>query len=469
MFLMDVLRRCATIVLVCVFCSIGIGLVGAEKENTGGLFGSGFIIHSNGYILTNNHVVKGAKDITVVLGDDREYKAEVFMADEAKDIAMLKIDATGLPKVRLGDSNQMEVTDYVMVLGYPLANKLGREVSASDGKINAKRGRESFPLFQIDANMHPGNSGGPVVNNYGEVIGIAVSKLNAAERINFAIPISSANQFIKAAYPSRVKRMPGRTKMKQSDIFEQVKKSTVFIWTVLKEEAPDLVLVKGGCYKMGDTFDDGFVDEKPVHEVCVDDFYMGKYEVTQAQWEKVIGSNPSHFKKGGSYPVEQVSWDDVQVYISKLNQQTNKKYRLPTEAEWEYACREGGKNTVRFGTGTEKINSRIANFDAREASKKPYSETGEYRGQTTPVESFNKSNSLGLYNMSGNVWEWVADTYAVDAYSQNNPIYTKTSTGRVIRGGGWGHGPEDVRCARRGSGTIDFRFGNIGFRLVFSP
>ncbi|MBV6341719.1 SUMF1/EgtB/PvdO family nonheme iron enzyme [Candidatus Magnetobacterium casense] len=480
MFLMDVLRRCATIALVCMFCSIGIGLAGAEKENTGGSSGSGFIIHSDGFILTNHHVVKGAKDILVVLGDARKYKAKVIMADEDKDIAMLKIGATGLPKVRLGDSNQMEVTDYVMVLGYPLATELGTEVSFSDGRINAKRDSERFPVLQIDANINPGNSGGPVVNDRGEVIGIAVAKLNAAkmliesgvlpERINFAIPIFSANQFIRAAYPLGVERMPGRTKMEQRDIFKQVKKATVLILTVSEDEAPDFVLVKGGCYKMGDTFDDGFVDEKPVHEVCVDDFYMGKYEVTQGQWEKVMGSNPSYFKKGERYPVELVSWDDVQVYISKLNQQTGqtgRKYRLPTEAEWEYACREGGKK-VRFGTGTDRINSEIANFNATADYKQPYSDAGEYREQTMPVGSF-KANGLGLHDMSGNVWEWVEDWYAGDAYRQHaerNPIYTKAGSNRVVRGCSWSGSPQGVRCAYRRNYTPGSRGNALGFRLV---
>ncbi|MBF0343240.1 MAG: SUMF1/EgtB/PvdO family nonheme iron enzyme [Nitrospirae bacterium] len=478
MFLRSVLRCIRAIVVLCVFSSMGIGLVGAEKENTGGSSGSGFIIHSDGFILTNNHVVKGAKGILVVLSDARKYEAKVVMADEDKDIAMLKIGAVNLPKVRLGDSNQMEVTDYVMVLGYPLASELGTEVSFSDGRINAKRESERFPIFQIDANINPGNSGGPVVNDRGEVIGIAVAKLNAAkmliesgvlpERINFAIPIYSANQLIRAAYPLGVERVSNRTRMEQRDIFRQVKRATVLILAVSEEEDPDFVLVKGGCYEMGDTFSEGVSDEKPLHKVCVDGFYMGRYEVTQAQWEKVMGSNPSFFKKGGRYPVEQVSWDDVQIYISKLNQQTGRKYRLPTEAEWEYACREGGKK-VRFGTGTDRINSGIANYNARADYKQPYSDAGEYRSQTTPVGNF-KANSLGLYDMSGNVWEWVEDVYSADAYSQSvkdNPIYTKSGADRVFRGGSWYRYPQGVRCSSRANLVPGRRLSYIGFRLVF--
>ncbi|MBF0537025.1 MAG: formylglycine-generating enzyme family protein [Nitrospirae bacterium] len=220
------------------------------------------------------------------------------------------------------------------------------------------------------------------------------------------------------------------------------------------------MLVRGGCYDMGDTFGEGDSDERPVHRVCVDDFYMGRYEVTQEQWEKVMGSNPSFFKRGGRYPVEQVSWDDVQVYILKLNQQAGRKYRLPTEAEWEYACREGGKN-VRFGTGTDSINSGIANYDA--------SLDGEmWRGQTTPVGSF-QANSLGLYDMSGNIWEWVEDVYRRDAYRQHvqrNPVYTPQDIYRVKRGGSWDSYAVHLRCSDYSGYWAYGRGRDIGFRLV---
>jgi formylglycine-generating enzyme required for sulfatase activity len=114
-----------------------------------------------------------------------------------------------------------------------------------------------------------------------------------------------------------------------------------------------MVFVQGGCYQMGDTFGDGESDEKPVHKVCVHDFYMGKYEVTQGQWKAVMGNNPSNFSNcGDNCPVEQVSWADVQQFIQRLNSRSGKNYRLPTEAEWEYAARSGGKSEKWSGTSS---------------------------------------------------------------------------------------------------------------------
>jgi len=230
----------------------------------------------------------------------------------------------------------------------------------------------------------------------------------------------------------------------------------------------EFVSVKGGCYEMGDTLGDGGADEKPVHEVCVDGFSMGKYEVTQGQWQAIMGSNPSYFKDcGGNCPVEQVSWNDIQDFISRLNSRSGKRYRLPTEAEWEYAAREGGKK-VRFGTGLDRISSDKANFDARTDYKQAYSDVGEYRSKTVSVGSF-RPNALGLYDMAGNVWEWCQDWYGDKYYaniSRNNPQGPDSGTYRVLRGGSWYIAPGDVRAANRSGNIPGTRFYGGGFRLV---
>jgi hypothetical protein len=219
----------------------------------------------------------------------------------------------------------------------------------------------------------------------------------------------------------------------------------------------ELVFVRGGCFQMGDTFGDGDSDEKPVHEVCVNDFYMGKYEVIQGQWRAIMGSNPSSFKNcGDSCPVENVSWNDVQIFIQQLNQRTGKAYRLPTEAEWEYAARSGGKNQKYAGT-----NDNLDDYAWYDANS----------GKTTHPVGQKKPNSLGLFDMSGNVWEWVSDWYGEKYYAsspKNNPPGPSSGIYRVLRGGSWYYVPQGVRAAGRGRLYPGFRFYLGGFRVAVS-
>jgi formylglycine-generating enzyme len=225
------------------------------------------------------------------------------------------------------------------------------------------------------------------------------------------------------------------------------------VWSATDVE---MVLIKGGCFQMGDNFEDGFPDEKPVHEVCVDDFYLGKYKVTQGQWQAVMGNNPAYFKNGDNYPVENISWNNAQEFIQKLNQQAGKRYRLPTEAEWEYAARGGGNGEKWAGTSNESELGDFAWYFANSGSKTH--SVGEKR-----------PNSLGLYDMSGNVWEWCQDIYNAHAYkqhSQNNPIYEGSEANRVLRGGSWGDKSRGVRAPCRGDNAPDFRRYDIGLRLA---
>lgn len=242
--------------------------------------------------------------------------------------------------------------------------------------------------------------------------------------------------------------------------------------TALREETPsrkealtdptkviELVLVKGGCFQMGDTFGDGQADEKPVHTVCVDDFYIGKYEVTQGQWQSVMGNNPSFFKNcGEKCPVEQVSWNDIQEFITKLNTKTGKKYRLLTEAEWEYAARSGGKKEKYAGTSSDVELGKYAWY------------TANYAGSIHPSGQ-KQPNSLGLYDMTGNAWEWCQDWYGEKYYSQSpqkNPTGPPSGTRRVLRGGAWLFEPAGIRAATRYRLTPESRGDLYGFRLSLS-
>jgi len=221
----------------------------------------------------------------------------------------------------------------------------------------------------------------------------------------------------------------------------------------------EFVWVPEGCYEMGcGSWGGGCQDdEKPVHEVCVDGFWIGKYEVTQSQWKKVMGNNPSNFKKGDNYPVEMVSWNDGKVFIKRLNQKSGgNKFRLPSEAEWEYAARSGGK-PEKYAGGN--------NVDAVAW----YWENG---GKTTHPVGTKAPNGLDVYDMSGNVWEWCEDIYSKNAYGKhqrNNPIYTEGGSYRVFRGGSWNDFPRGVRSANRDHDTPDNRFNYIGVRLVRTP
>ncbi len=220
----------------------------------------------------------------------------------------------------------------------------------------------------------------------------------------------------------------------------------------------EMVFVKGGRFKMGATAEQGkdaYKDEKPVHSVTVSDFYIGKYEVTQAQWEAVMGKNPSYFK-GDNHPVENVSWNDVQKFIKKLNAKTGKRYRLPTEAEWEYAARGGDQSKGYKYSGSNDIGS-VAWY------------TNNSGKQTHPVGQ-KQPNELGLYDMSGNVYEWCSDWYG--RYSsglQTNPTGPAKGSDRVLRGASWNILAWCCRVSDRSHISPSGRGSYYGFRLVCQP
>jgi formylglycine-generating enzyme required for sulfatase activity len=230
----------------------------------------------------------------------------------------------------------------------------------------------------------------------------------------------------------------------------------------------DMAYIPGGTFEMGDTRNEGEEDEKPVHTVKLDGFYMGKYEVTQRQWKSIMGSNPSMFKDCSDCPVEQVSWEDVQEFLKKLNSLMRSNYRLPTEAEWEYAAGGGASSRTRFGNGADILESSGANFYAKADAIKDYSRAGEYRGKMTKVGSF-RSNGLGLYDMIGNVFEWCSDWYGgYSSGSSINPTGSATGIDRVLRGGSWNCNSQDSRVAYRYGSSPAYRDLNNGFRIVLS-
>jgi formylglycine-generating enzyme required for sulfatase activity len=221
-----------------------------------------------------------------------------------------------------------------------------------------------------------------------------------------------------------------------------------------KPYEPEMVFVKGGTFMMGSI--DGQDDERPVHQVTLSDFSIGKFEVTQAQWRTVMGSNPSKFAGCDQCPVEQVSWDDVHQFITTLNSKTGKKYRLPTEAEWEYAARGGSQSRGYTYSGSNDIGS-VAWYDGNSGSK-------------THAVGQKQANELGIFDMSGNVLEWCSDWYgAYSSAAAVNPLGASSGQGRVFRGGCWNYDPQSCRVANRSYFYPGVRFSNLGFRLVLVP
>lgn len=223
----------------------------------------------------------------------------------------------------------------------------------------------------------------------------------------------------------------------------------------------EFVLLKPGHFDMG--AEDGDEDEKPVHPVFIQTpIYMGQYPVTQTQWESVMGNNPSRFR-GGDLPIETVSWDEVLEFLKRLNDiEETKAYRLPTEAEWEYACRAG--TTTPFSCG-DTITTDQANFNGNH----PYGDgpKGEFREKTTPVGAF-APNPWGLYDMHGNVWEWTDDYYMSYAPRPGTEDERPAGVPRVIRGGSWRNSARSCRSAKRFNITPVYRNAILGFRLAKS-
>ncbi|MBF0557463.1 MAG: formylglycine-generating enzyme family protein [Nitrospirae bacterium] len=245
----------------------------------------------------------------------------------------------------------------------------------------------------------------------------------------------------------------------------------------------EFVYVKGGCYKMGDTLGGGDADEKPVHKVCVDDFYMAKYDVTVSDFRRFVndtgysteaekgdgcyagGTRGAHdrsknwknpgFSQEDNGPVVCVTWNDAQAYAEWVREKSGKSVRLPTEGEWEYAARSGGR--AEKYAGSNDVDS-VAWYTSNSGGK-------------THAVGTKAANWLGLYDMSGNIWQWTADWYGENYYGEspeNNPQGPGSGQFKVLRGGSWYCVLQSVRVAVRHMGAPSVRIYNLGFRLAFS-
>ncbi|MEO0835440.1 MAG: formylglycine-generating enzyme family protein [Cyanobacteria bacterium J06642_3] len=199
----------------------------------------------------------------------------------------------------------------------------------------------------------------------------------------------------------------------------------------------EMIYIPGGTFAMGSPQGEGQKDEKPQHEVTVSSFWMGKYPITQAQYQQVMGKNPSRFK-GDNHPVETVSWEDTVEFCQRLSQQTEKEYRLPSEAEWEYACRAGTTTPYNFG---DTITNKLANYSGNV-------------GETNTVGKY-LPNAFGLCDMHGNVWEWCEDNWHnnyQDAPNDASAWLSGNSYSKILRGGSFDFIP--LGCAQRSATTF---------------
>ena len=246
-----------------------------------------------------------------------------------------------------------------------------------------------------------------------------------------------------------------------------------------------MMQIPAGTFLMGSPEDELERQERegPQNEVTLSRFFMGKYPITQAQWravaalpqvERELKADPSHFK-GDLHPVESVSWYDAVEFCDRLTILTDRQYRLPTEAEWEYACRAGTTTPFHFG---KTITTELANYRGTDNESMKWSGSygdgpkGEYRKETTPVNQFEGANAFGLCDMHGNVWEWCQD-YWHDSY-EGVPtdgsawIEGGNSERRILRGGSWDLNPWSCRSACRHDFEPGIDVNNIGFRVVCS-
>jgi len=440
--------------------------------------GTGFIARLEQdavYIVTASHVVEGASEINVEFFTrrNRRIPAEVINMEggDPQGLALLLVGEnipSGLLALKLTSSISVGGGESVTTIGFPRIS--GVPWAVIKGDIVGRKGK----TITFSGAVDEGNSGGPLMKD-GQVIGVVTE---VTEKFAYAIPTIIVQYVLEgwgvefeegipqpAATPTPRPTAPPTpiptatpTSLPTPPVVEQKSHHD-------SVSGIDFVWVPEDCFRMGspESEEKRDSDEGPVHEVCLDGFWMGKYEVTQAQWEQVMGSNPSGFK-GNSRPVERVSWNDAQEFLKKLNVKAGKEiYRLPTEAEWEYAARAGTTTPFYFGA---TISTDVANYDGNytygSGSK------GIYREQTTEVGSF-PPNDWGLYDMHGNVWEWCQDWYESGYYSKSpskNPQGPSSGTYRVLRGGSWYNFPYSCRSAYRFWCDPDSRVNNSGFRVV---
>src|SRR5438132_88159 len=378
--------------------------------------GSGVIVHPDGYILTAHHVVSNARRIVVVTPGEFRAPAIIVSTDPEHDLTLLKIETIGFSEAPIGYAGAVRLDEEVIVVGYQFGL---REVSVSHGRISAVRTKGVNRVFQVDAAVNPGNSGGPVFNSRGELIGIVTTKFShpsgiPPEGMGFVVPISYA--------------------------------------TPLLANVPDFLLGT----------EDGLSDARPMHRTYLSAYWIDTYEVTNAQYRRCVDSGVCSLPKErrafddsqfAQHPVTNVTWTQARAFCEWRG------HRLPTEAEWEKAARGTDGWRYPWGNSEELIKRRVKEYALKLGSN-----------GTAPVGRLPDTKSpYGVFDMVGNAWEWVKDWYAEDYYAvapPRDPQGPLRGSFRVLRVGDWSQGPLELRVTYRGWDEMTYWGPTLGFRCA---
>lgn len=391
---------------------------------------------------------------------------EVNMAVHLKKtIVPVKLDDTEYDDSLLFD---LVGLDYVSYYENPTQGlrELLRSLKKHLGKtgVDIKKIKEEIKALEKD--------GLQLYTDQRRVIDEIIAKKKQIGEVNQTCPVCGATNDIYALYcpacgwtyiPFQSRKMDEKRLATSKALWASRGKADQTIEEVQTQKLPqpimelihDMVRVEGGTFTMGATpeqGEDAFEDEMPAHKVTLSTFSIGRYPITQDQWEAVMGNNPSHFK-GEKRPVESVSWFDCQEFAKKLSEMTGRHFRLPTEAEWEYAAR-GGKKGKRYKFSGGHILEQIGWYN-------------ENSGNISHEVGKKSPNELGLYDMSGNIWEWVQDWKGdFTEGDQVNPTGPETGIERVCRGGGWNREIDRARVSYRGDDQPTLRYCSLGLRIV---
>ena len=484
--------------------------------------GSGFVVGSSGYVLTCHHVVAGTEEIQVVSGA-RSYSATVVAADPANDLALIRANATLLRPLAMGDSNATKRQEDVWAIGFPLGARLGSEVTTSKGAITAIRARDGDRrAFQMDASISPGNSGGPLVNNRGEVIGIVNAKIvsqdSSVANIGFAVPIHYALSLLRRVPGFNPNDVGRRTKVLNGvEIDEAVSSSVVLVVvtvgsgnakpapapqpppTPVEPKQPplsfanaairqlqqrkiasllqngivpplDMVFVPAGEFRRGS--DDGPNDEQPARALYLPDFWIDRHEVTNEQYGKFLAWMQQTKDHSKCHPNEPKNKDHVPAYWndSTWNQPNQPVVGVDWYDAYSYAAwaRKRLPTEAEWEKAARGLDNRKfpwgnawddANANAQR-KRQTTVEVGTFAGGASPY---------GAMDVTGNVAEWCADWHDANYYQSApdaNPKGAPSGTFRIVRGGSFFNLANECRVTTRSRSLPATRLFTIGFRCA---